>query len=317
MWMIPNTLIPTQLTTDTISTEAFFSLQRGISGLGGFYGTHCVRSEVDHTVVSYLPNFAIALPPDIELPFDLFQHLFQTERRKGVKGLLHTRSIVTWILHQHLLTVTPVCYISLNYSETSMIAELDDDWSEHRSSVSGILESVVGHEYTFPFAGLALAWFHHFAERQWRFFSFNSKVAVWMQNSSDLGLSTSVQQVQDISSAFAAWCHRDLMTTVIHGFSFTLKALCESECECRLLGSWDMAGNGYTIPCSLFLCTLRSPLAAGSGAVIWSKFLMAPMRADGNRSGEGGQRMGGQPGQGELTTLFLRVPWCHDSLITL
>jgi hypothetical protein len=93
--MIPNTLIPTQLTTDTISTEAFFSLQRGISGLGGFYGTHCVRSEVDHTVVSYLPDFAIALPPDIELPFDLFQHLFQTERRKGVKGLLHTRSIVT------------------------------------------------------------------------------------------------------------------------------------------------------------------------------------------------------------------------------
>jgi hypothetical protein len=62
--MAPNAPIPTQLTVDMISTEAFFSLQRGIGGLGGFCGTHCVRSEVDHTVASYLPAFAIALPLD-------------------------------------------------------------------------------------------------------------------------------------------------------------------------------------------------------------------------------------------------------------
>jgi hypothetical protein len=80
--MIPNTPIPTQLTTDTISTEAFFSLQRGISGLGGFHGTHCVRSEVDHTVVSYLPDFAIALPPD-ECSEPVCASLLETTLRKN------------------------------------------------------------------------------------------------------------------------------------------------------------------------------------------------------------------------------------------
>jgi hypothetical protein len=80
--MIPNTPIPTQLTTDTISIEAFFSLQRGISGLGGFHGTHCVRSEVDHTVGSYLPDFAIALPPD-ECSEPVCASLLETTLRKN------------------------------------------------------------------------------------------------------------------------------------------------------------------------------------------------------------------------------------------
>jgi hypothetical protein len=43
---------------------SLFSLQCKIDGLGGFHGTHYIRSEIDHTIVSYLPAFAIALPPD-------------------------------------------------------------------------------------------------------------------------------------------------------------------------------------------------------------------------------------------------------------
>jgi hypothetical protein len=74
---------------DTIFTEAFYSLQYGIGGLGGFRGTHRITSERVNIFPSYLPTFAIDLPPDESAhePVVYASALLQTTQRKNERRL--------------------------------------------------------------------------------------------------------------------------------------------------------------------------------------------------------------------------------------
>jgi hypothetical protein len=95
--MAPNGLILKQLMVDTISMKASFSLQRGIRWLDGFRKTHRVTSGRAHTIPSYLPAFAIALPPhecswtSPALLFSNSAQKWKAEKRLGFHPALQRR----------------------------------------------------------------------------------------------------------------------------------------------------------------------------------------------------------------------------------
>jgi hypothetical protein len=84
--MVPNGPILTQLILDTISIEAYFTLQRRIDARGGFLGTHRIRRERAHVLQGYLPALPSSNTPGdlLILPtFSQTTHAAKKQRRLG------------------------------------------------------------------------------------------------------------------------------------------------------------------------------------------------------------------------------------------
>jgi hypothetical protein len=84
--MAPNGPILTQLILDTISIEAYFTLQRRIDARGGFLATQRIRRERTHVLQGYLPALPSSNTPGdlLVLPtFSQTTHAAKKQRRLG------------------------------------------------------------------------------------------------------------------------------------------------------------------------------------------------------------------------------------------